>query len=290
MDTQIQGVGPPLVTPFDSNGDVDHDALRELVTRLEAAGVDFLVPCGSTSEAELMTASERRSVIETVVEAATVPVLAGTGQPGLRETAQATAAAAAAGADAALVVTPFYYTHDQATFRSYYRDLADRASIPVYLYSVPAYTDVALTAATVGALAEHPNIAGIKDSAGDLGKLVRTVEQTTDAAFDVLVGSASIFTQALAAGAVGGVMALANLAPAALATIADTRPTDPESARQQNAELVALNRAITSEYGPPGLKWAMRQRGLPAGAPRSPHAALGSDGQAIIGPLLDRLN
>ena len=285
----VGGVGPPLVTPFDADGDVDHDALRELVAWLEDHGVDFLVPCGSTSEAELMTATERRGVIETVAEAASVPVLAGTGSPGLRETERATEAAATAGADAALVVTPFYYNHDQAAFEDYYRTLADRAPLPVYLYSVPAYTDVALSAETIGGLADHPGIAGIKDSSGDVGKLVRTVERTADADFDVLVGSASVFAQALGAGAVGGVMALANLAPEELSAVADTHTSDSAAAREHNAGLVRLNRAITSQHGVPGLKWAMRQRGLPAGHPRSPHTEPDERARTQIEHLLDRV-
>lgn len=288
-DPEFGGVAPPLVTPFDDRGDVDHDALRELVARLEDRGVDFLVPCGSTSEAELMTADERRRVVETVADAASVPVLAGTGSPGLRETERATAAAAEAGADAALVVTPFYYNHDQATFEAYYRKLADRAPVPVYLYSVPAYTDAALTAATVGRLAEHPGIAGIKDSAGDVGKLVRTVERTADAEFDVLVGSASVFAQALDAGAVGGIMALANLAPSELSAIVDEHASDPAAAREHNERLVRLNRAITSRFGVPGLKWAMRQRGLPAGYPRAPFTEPDAEATATIETLLKRI-
>ena len=81
----MEGIGPPLVTPFGPDGDVDHDRLRELVGWVEARGVDFLVPCGSNSEAELMTADERAAVVETVVDAASVPVVAGTGSPGKRD-------------------------------------------------------------------------------------------------------------------------------------------------------------------------------------------------------------
>lgn len=289
-DPGIGGVAPPLVTPFDDDGDVDHDALRELVAHLEDRGVDFLLPCGSTSEAELMTAAERRQVVETVADAASVPVLAGTGSPGLRETERATTAAAEAGADAALVVTPFYYNHDQATFEAYYRELADRTPVPVYLYSVPTYTNAALTAATVGRLAEHPGIAGIKDSADDVGKLVRTVERTADAEFDVLVGSASVFAQALDAGAVGGIMALANLVPGELSAVADKHASDPAAAREHNETLVRLNRAITSRFGVPGLKWAMRQRGLPAGHPRAPFTEPDAEATAIIKELLERVS
>ncbi|MFC7058418.1 dihydrodipicolinate synthase family protein [Halovenus salina] len=264
----MHGIGPPLVTPFTEDGDVDYPALHDLVDWVEDRGVDFLVPCGSNSEAELLTAAERERVVETVVDAASVPVLAGTGHPGLRETLAATDAAAEAGADAALVVTPFYYDHDQSTLAAYYREVADSADLPVYLYSVPTYTGVRLDPETVADLATHPNIAGMKDSSGDLAAFIKTERRTAEADFDLLVGSGSLLAQALDAGASGGVLALANLYPGACSEIA---AADPERARATNAGLVGVNTAITATYGIPGLKWAMRQRGAPAGYPRSPH-------------------
>ena len=267
----MDGVGPPLVTPFAADGTVDHAALRDLVDWIERRGVDFLVPCGSNSEAELMTADERLAVIETVVEAADVPVLAGTGSPGYRETLDATEDAAAAGADAALVVTPFYYDHDQSALGDYYRRLADAASIPTYLYSVPAYTDVRLEPSTVAALADHPNIAGIKDSSGDIAEFIRIVRRTRDSDFDPMVGSGGVFAQALSAGASGGVLALANVAPAAAAAVYERHAENPSAARALNADLVELNHAVTADHGIPGLKYAMRSRGAPAGHPRPPH-------------------
>jgi len=269
----MNGVAAPLVTPFTEDGDVDEPALADLVGWLEDRGIDFLVPCGSTSEAELLTAEERVRVIETVVDAASVPVLAGTGSPGYRETRQATAAATEADADAALVVTPFYYPHDQSTLADYYRDLAGEASIPIYLYSVPPFTNVRLDPDTAAELAGHPNVAGMKDSAGDVGSFVRLVRGTADADFDPMVGSGAVFSQALAAGATGGVLALANVAPAVTAEIYEMSSSDPERARRLNAAVTELDHATSFEFGVPGLKYAMRQRGAPAGYARSPHQA-----------------
>lgn len=267
----MHGIGPPLVTPFTEHGDVDYAALRELVQWVEERGVDFLVPCGSNSEAELLTASERERVVETVVDESSVPVLAGTGHPGLRETLEATESAADAGAAGALVITPFYYKHDQETLASYYRDVADSAEIPVYLYSVPAYTGVRLEPETVGKLATHPNIAGMKDSSGDVGAFIRTQRRIEDEEFDLLVGSGSLLAQALDVGAAGGILALANLYPGTCAEIYETHGSDAGRARELNAEFVDVNTAITAKYSIPGLKWAMRERGAPAGYPRSPH-------------------
>jgi len=285
----MEGIGPPLVTPFRENGDVDEDRLRRLVRWVEDRGVDFIAPCGSNSEAELMTAEERERVVGIVSEEASVPVLAGTGHPGLRETLQATDAAATAGADAALVVTPFYYPHDQATLEAYYRTVADESPIPVYLYSVPAYTHVRLEPETVGRLASHPNVAGMKDSTGDLAAFTRTLNRVGSEEFDLMVGTAGVLAQALDAGASGGVLALANLAPEVCADIYDTHRENPGSARETNAEYVELNEAVTATHGIPGLKWAMRQRGAPAGTVRSPHRPVDEAAREHLDALLDGL-
>lgn len=269
----MHGVGPPVVTPFDETGAVDYDRLVALVEWLEDRGVDFLVPCGSTSEAPLLTHEERIAVIETVTDAATVPVIAGTGYPGKQATIETTAAAAEAGADAALIVTPYYYTHDQDALAAYYREIADAASLPVYLYSVPKHTGVRLTPETVGSLAAHDNIAGIKDSAGDLSSFVRLVNRTQDDEFAPLVGAGGLFGSALDVGATGGILGVANIAPAAVATLYEQHDDAPAAARERTAALAELNHAVTSRYTVAGLKYGMRQRGAPAGYPRSPHTA-----------------
>ncbi|MFC5367733.1 dihydrodipicolinate synthase family protein [Salinirubrum litoreum] len=279
----MHGIGPPLATPFTREGDLDTDRLRRLVEWVESRGVDFLVPCGSNGETELMTADERARVIEVVAEEASVPVLAGTGSPGLRETLAATDRAASAGADGALVVTPFYYGHDDETLEAYYRDVADASDLPVYLYSVPVYTDVALDPVVVGRLAEHPNVAGMKDTTSDLATFQRKRVLTEDADFDLFVGTAGVLAHALDAGADGGVLALANVAPSACAEmLARHRAGDHDAARRLNRRLLDLNRTITAEYGVPGLKAAMRFLDAPVGYSRRPHHEVGDDAREAV--------
>lgn len=283
----MEGTGVALVTPFTAAGDIDEAALTTLVGELESRGVDFVVPVGSNGESVLLSPDERARVIQLVADAATVPVVAGTGTPGLRRTVRATERAAAAGADAALVVTPYYYGHDQSTLAAYYRELAESVPVPVYAYSTPSKAGVHLEAETIAELAAHPNIAGLKDSSGDLERLQREIAMTVDQAFDVLIGHGGLYAQALDAGAAGGVLAVANLVPAAVSGIHDRFAAgDTASARQHNAALVELNHAVTAEYGVPGLKAAMRLRDLPAGQVRSPHRPVGSDVEA---ELEDRL-
>lgn len=283
----MEGTGVAVVTPFTADGDIDESSLTSLVGELQARGVDFVVPVGSNGESVLLSPDERTRVIQLVADAASVPVLAGTGTPGLRRTRRATERAAQAGADAALVVTPYYYRHDQSTLAAYYRDLAERAPVPVYAYSTPSKTGVHLQAETVAELAAHPNIAGLKDSSGDLERLQREVALSSDRAFDVLIGHGGLFAQALDAGAAGGVLAMANLVPAAASAVYDRYTADDAAgARAQNASLVELNHAVTDRYGVPGLKAAMRLRGLPAGHVRSPHRPVGPNVEAELEDLL----
>jgi dihydrodipicolinate synthase/N-acetylneuraminate lyase len=285
----IEGTGVPLATPFDASGELDEPALRDLVRELESRGLEFFVPCGSNSEAALMGRDERTRVTEVVADEASVPILAGTGHPGLAETRRQTEAAAAAGADAALVVTPFYHHHDQAALAAYYHQLADESPIPIYLYSVPKYTGVALDPDTVADLAGHPKVAGIKDSSGSVGNLRRIVARTDDEEFSVLVGSGSVYAAGLDAGADGGVLALSNVAPGPASDVCRLHDDDPAAARDLNHDLVELNHAVTATYGVPGLKAAMRERGLPAGHPRAPLQPVGEDARetlaALVAPL-----
>lgn len=274
----MHGTGVPLVTPFDSSGRVDRARLRDLVAWLEDRGVDFLVPCGSSGEAPLLTTDERIRVVETVAEATALPVLAGTGHEGFEPTLETTERAAAAGADAALVVTPSYYGSDGEALAAYYRDLADDSSIPIYLYSVPKFTDHALSPRTVASLAAHENIAGIKDSSGSLESLQRLVRRTADGSFAVLVGSGSVYAAGLAAGAEGGVLAMANVVPERASEIYRLHDGgEGDAARARNADLVELNRAVTAEYGVPGIKAALSLRDQPVGPPRRPLRSLDTD-------------
>jgi 4-hydroxy-tetrahydrodipicolinate synthase len=282
----MEGTGVPLVTPFDDEGQIDTRILRRLVSWVTEEGVDFVVPCGSNGESELLTLQERARVIETVVDEASVPVLAGTGHPGLVETRKQTALAAESGVDGALVVTPYYYRQDQAALESYYRRLADAADVPVYLYSVPAKTGVSLDPETVARLSEHDNIHGMKDSSGDMVRLTRE-HRLTDADFDLFIGNGSLYAQGLDVGIRGGILALANVVPGATAEIFRMhRDGETAAARRLNGDLVDLNQAVTERYGVPGVKAAMRMRGAPAGSLRSPHRPVDDDDRREIQRLV----
>lgn len=265
----MQGTGVALVTPFDSEGAIDEARLRELVEWVEARGVDFIVPCGSTGEAAHMTIDERARVVEVVADAAAVPVLAGTGHSGVAPTVEQTNRAADAGADAALVVPPHYYPADQTTLARHYEAVAAAAELPVYAYNPPGYVEVVIEPRTVERLAAVEGIAGLKDSQGDLAAFERCRQLAPD--FDLLVGHGGVYAHALEAGADGAILALANVAPEGAVAVADHHAAgEDQAAREANAELAPLNRAVTARFGIPGLKAAMAIRGAPAGAPRAP--------------------
>lgn len=159
----------------------------------------------------------------------------------------------------------------------------------MYLYSVPAYTGMQLTPETAADLANHSNIVGMKDSQAAIAEFVRTQRRTEDADFNLMIGSASVLAQALNAGATGGIVALANLAPESTVEVYAAHHENSERARALNAELIDLNKAITATYGVPGLKWAMRERGAPAGHPRAPHQAPDDAACERIRALLEAL-
>lgn len=283
----MEGTGIPLATPFGRNGEIDEQKLRELVDWLTDNGVDFIVPCGSNSEAELMTLKERGRVTEIVVEASSQPVMAGVGHPGFKETKRQIDLAETAGADGVLVVTPFYYQHDQQTLIEYYRDVGDYSDLPVYLYSMPAFTGMALAPETVSEISAHDNICGIKDSSGDIQNLQRLIRHTPSD-FDVFVGSGGVYAQGLEVGAAGGVLALSNVVPEKVSEVhTKISAGDFSGAHQLNKKLVDLNHAITSQYGVPGLKEAMRNRNLPAGQVRRPFCPVSKEEGEEIGLLVD---
>jgi len=285
----MEGTGVPLVTPFDQSGSVDESNLRSAASWVVEKGVDFVVPCGSNGESELMTVDERAAVVRIVADEVSVPVLAGTGHPGFAETRKQTRRAANAGADGALVVTPFYFGHDQADFETYYRRLADESDLPIYLYSVPSKTGTRLDPETVGSLSDHDNVAGMKDSSGDMVAFQRE-RRLAGPDFDLFIGSGSLYAPGLDAGADGGVLALANVVPGLASEIhRRNREGNQEDARELCASLVDLNQAITARYGVPGVKEAMRYRGVSAGHARSPHTALAGEAVDEIHSLVDEV-
>lgn len=269
---RFSGIFPPIVTPF-RNGEVDTEALALNVQKWNETGLAGYVALGSTGEFVHMTPAERNQVIATVREHAAPDkaVIAGTGSLFTDETIRLTQRAGELGADAAMIVTPFYYTSQMtdAALRAHYTAVADASPIPILLYNVPLFTHLNMAVETVARLAEHPGIIGIKDSSGNVDQLTQVANSTPDD-FILLSGAAGVLHPALTVGADGAILAISNVVPELCVEIYDlVLENDHATARRRQAALGAVHQAISS-YGIGGYKVAMDLRGYRGGQPRAP--------------------
>ncbi len=292
MMLRLSGAMPPIPTPFDSQGEVAYEQLSKNLERWNTYGLAGYVVLGSNGEAVYLNEEEKLRVLQ--VSRQVIPpeklLIAGTGCESTRDTIALTHQAAQAGADVALVVTPFFYggkmTSDSLV--QHYRAVADAAPIPVVIYNVPKFTHVDMDARTIARLAQHPNIIGIKDSGGNVAKLADVVRLTAPD-FQVLAGSAGFFLAWLMLGAVGGVLALANIAPQQCIDIYEWfKAGRLEEAAELQRRMVPVNAAVTAQFGIAGLKAALNTLGFYGGPVRSPLLNLtASELQALKGILME---
>jgi 4-hydroxy-2-oxoglutarate aldolase len=269
----LSGIYPPIVTPF-KDDEIDLAGLRHNTDRWMKTGLRGLLALGSNGEAAFVDDDEAERVVATVRER--VPrdrvLLVGTGRQSTRATIAATARAARAGADAVLVLTPFYFkaamTHDALV--AHYRAVADVSPVPVLLYNFTNVTGLNMVPDTVAALSEHPNIVGIKDSNGDIGQIGAIVARTP-ADFTLLVGSAATLYPAMMVGAAGAIVALANAVPEVCVRLFDlVRAGRHDEARALQRRLTPFAQAVTGGFGIAGLKLAMTIAGYVGGDVRAP--------------------
>ena len=274
----LRGVFPPIPTPFDAQGEVALGALVENLERWNQYDLAGYVVLGSNGEAAYLTGQEKLHVLEAARRAIPADriMIAGTGCESTRQTIALTRQAAQVGADVALVLTPHYYGSKMTpdSLVGHYQAVADSSPIPILLYNVPGFTHVDMDAATVARAAQPPNVAGIKDSGGNLAKLADVV-RLTGPAFQVLAGSAGFFLAGLAVGAVGGVLALANVAPQECIGIYRLfKAGQWDEAAELQRRMVPVNAAVTTRFGVAGLKAAMDMLGYYGGPVRPPLLAL----------------
>lgn len=290
VQERLDGVLPAAVTPRTADMRIDTEGLAGNLRAWRAFGFSGYLILGSTGELPLLSDAERMVVIETA--RGEIPpdqlLLVGTGQQGTAETIAFTQRAAEAGADAALVVTPNYYSRGLTVeaLTHHYTAVADASPIPVLLYSVPPLTGFALPPAVAADLATHPNIIGIKDSSGQPGSLL-TIRAHTPPEFKILNGSAIYSLGALVDGAADGlILAMANVAPEwCIGIHRAVRNNDLERARRLHRRLLILNEAI-SPHGIGGYKAAMEARGWAGGPPTSPLQPASGEERAMIDKAL----
>ena len=288
----LSGIYPPVSTPF-KDDQVDVTGLARNVQRWMTTVLRGLLVLGSNGEAAFLDEDEAELVVATARDG--VPrdrvLLAGTGRQSTRATIAATTRAAKAGADAVLVLTPFYFksqmTHDALV--DHYRAVADRSPVPVLLYDFTNVTGLNMAPDTVARLAEHPNIIGLKDSNGDIGQ-VSAVVARVPADFTVLVGSASTLYPAMMVGAAGGIIAVANVVPDLCAKLWElVRAGQHDEARLLQRRLTPLAQAVSGGFGIPGLKVAMEIAGYVGGDVRGPLRAARPDARQVLKRLYDEL-
>lgn len=269
---------PPITTPFE-NGEVAYSRLAENLNRWNESGLSGFVVMGSNGESVFLTREEKLKLVEVTKKniASGKLLIAGTGSDSIKETIDLSNEAAERGADYALVLTPSFYKGqmNSAAFVRYFTEVADRIKIPLIIYNVPKFTGVNIEADAVAELSGHGNIVGLKNSAENAAHMAEIISSVPKD-FSVLVGTASVLYPGLAAGATGGILALANIAPdecVELQRLFDEGKHDEASALQM--KLIPINKAVTSKYGVPGLKAAMDMLGYFGGDPRSPLSPLG---------------
>jgi dihydrodipicolinate synthase/N-acetylneuraminate lyase len=278
MTATITGVLAAIATPFDRRtGAVAEDRLRANVAALLADGLSGVVVAGSTGEAPLLDADEVRRLVGVARDA--VPsgrrLLAGTGAEATRQAVALSRAAGAEGADAVLVRPPAYFGPGLGATQlaDYYRGVADGSPVPVLVYNIPKFTRVAIPAALLVELAAHPNIAGVKDSSGDIDTF--TSYRAAVPGWSVLVGSASLLLAALERGGDGSICAAACFAARRCADLyAAFQAGDRERAAALQEQITPLDRRIVGGLGAAGVKAAMDAAGLYGGPVRAPLADL----------------
>jgi 4-hydroxy-2-oxoglutarate aldolase len=272
---KLQGIFPPITTPFDHNGNIYAAKLQHNIEKWNRTTLAGYAVCGSTGESVLLTAEEKVGLWEMVAKYAAPEklLIAGTGVESVRETVCLTNRAAEIGYKAALVKTPHYYknllTRPEAQML-YYRAVADQARIPVIIYNFPQATALDIPASAVAELSHHPNIIGIKESSGNMEKVLQMLREVRPG-FQVTVGSAPTVWPSFLMGATGAILAFANAAPyAAIAIWEACRTREEEAGRDWQNRIGRAAFLVTTKYGIPGLKYAMDLNGYYGGPPRLP--------------------
>ena len=270
----LRGVFTALVTPFTSTGEIDREAFRSLVERQLAAGVHGLVPCGTTGETPAMTLEEWEWLVRTTVELAAgkVPVVPGTGSNNTRQTIERTRRARELGADAALVVTPYYNKPNPAGLAAHFRAVLDEGGLPVVFYNVPGRTGRNALPGEILALADHPGLAAVKEASGNLGQAMTLVRQRREG-LAVLSGEDELTCAMVLMGADGVISVLSNVDPEGTVRMVEAALAgDVAKAREEHYRLLPLTRALFAETNPVPAKAALALLGLCGDAVRPPLA------------------
>ena len=277
---KLQGIFPPIATPFDYEGNIYLTKIQHNVEKWNRTALAGYVVMGSTGESVMLTSEEKSTIWEQVAKHAAPEklLIAGTGMESVRETVCLTNHAASLGYKAAMVRTPHYYKNllnrgDAQTL--FFRAVADQTKIPLIIYNWPQATGIDIPADAVAALSEHPNVIAIKESSGNLEKVMQMLREVRSG-FQVLVGSAPTLWPSLLMGACGAILAYANAAPYSCIAIWEAYRAREEAAGMDwQSRIQRAAQLVTVKYGVPGLKHAMDLNGYYGGPPRLPLVPVG---------------
>lgn len=259
----FQGVYTALITPFGQDGSIDEDALRRIVDAQIDAGVAGLVPVGTTGESPTVSHEENIAVVKIVIDQARgrVPVIAGTGSNSTAEAIEMTARAAQLGATASLQVAPYYNKPSQEGLYRHFSAIADAVDMPLVVYNIPGRTGRNIETATLARLAEHPNIAAVKEASGSIPQVMDVISELP-ASFDVLAGDDNIAFAVACLGGRGVVSVASNVFPQRVVAMVDaTLHGDLERARRLHFELLPMFKALFLETNPGPIKYLMAKAG-----------------------------
>lgn len=271
MADTLKGIYPPLTTPF-IDDEISFDKFLENLIKYEMKILSGYVLFGSNGESVFLTRDEKLQLISTIRKHTNRKIIAGTGLDSIKETISLTNDAAEAGADYALIITPSFFKSEMKhhTFLNYFTRVADSVMIPVILYNVPKFTGVNIEVETIVELSSHPNIIALKDST-EISSRISELAANVHPDFRLIVGTASVLFSGLSSGAVGGILALANIAPDECLQIYNLmREKNFERALEIQNRMIPVNKAVTAKFGVAGLKAAMDMMGYFGGHPRLP--------------------
>ena len=286
----FQGTYTAMITPF-RDGDVDFDRLRANVAYQIEHQVDGLVPVGTTGESPTLSHDDHRRVIECVVEAAAkrVTVIAGTGSNSTREALQLTEHAREVGADAALMVNPYYNKPTQDGLVHHFMAVADGVELPIVMYNIPGRTGITMMPKTVAQLAEHPHIVGIKEATGSMDIASQIMCLCDPDRFTILSGDDSLTLPLMSIGARGVISVLSNLTPDRVKALTNAASAgDMQEARRLHTGLFPLCDAMFIETNPIPVKTAMALKGWDSGELRLPLCPMAQENQAKLEAALRR--
>ncbi|RJR42690.1 MAG: 4-hydroxy-tetrahydrodipicolinate synthase [Deltaproteobacteria bacterium] len=267
----LKGAFTAIVTPF-RNGQLDEEAYRALIERQIEGGIHGLVPCGTTGESPVLSHAEHKRVVEICLDQVKkrVPVIAGSGSNSTAESVELTKHAQAAGADYALLITPYYNKPTQEGLFQHYKTVADATKIPMVVYNVPGRTSVNLLPETMARLAAIPNIVGLKDATGDLKQGSKTLELCGDK-IAVLSGDDFTTFPLLCVGGMGVISVVSNVVPGDMAGMCDAFfKGDLAEAKKLHYKMWPLTEAMFFETNPVPVKTAMKMLAMTTGEVRQP--------------------